>query len=255
MRSRGPPTTNTDRHHHPSNPPAAPQQQTNNSLNFKQLLHKAAASQQHVADTNWQLTCTHTLCRDSNFLYKTNPISMRAARSCAPRESHVPASKKKSGGTSDCRASVVQPESNRCQSAHQNNILCHLPLPVAMSSRRSRTKIPPPRTLHDQFASPRHSGRWGAPDSRRRRLCRGEHACELPAARAEGAASVSVHRRPTPNRCQGHRANVRSEPTTEQSAGRCAQHFTTKVRAMQLAAFSANQAWCQPIRAIVIFAL
>ena len=50
-------------------------------------------------------------------------------------------------------------------------------------------------------------------------------------------------------------ATVRSEPTTEQSAGRCAQHFTTKVRAMQLAAFSANQAWCQPIRAIVIFAL
>ena len=222
--------------------------------NFKQLLDKAAASQQHVADTNWQLTCTHTLCRDSNFLYKMNPISMRAARSCAPRESHVPASKKKSGGTSDCRASVVQPESNRCQSAHQNNILCHLPLPVAMSSRRSRTKLSPPRKLHGQFASPRHSGRWGAPDSRRRRLCRGEHACELPAARAEGAASVSVHRRPTPNRCQGHRANVRSEPTTEQSAGRCAQHFTTEVRAMQLAAFSANQAWCQPIRAIVVFA-
>ena len=69
VRSRGPPTTNTDRHHHPSNPPAAPQQQTNNSLNFKQLLHKAAASQQHVADTNWQLTRTHTLCRESNFLY------------------------------------------------------------------------------------------------------------------------------------------------------------------------------------------
>ena len=92
-----------------------------------------------------------------------------------------------------------------------------------MSSRRSRTKIPPPRTLHDQFASPRHSGRWGAPDSRRRRLCRGEHACELPAARAEGAASVSVHRRPTPNRCQDRRANVRSEPTTERPARRCAE--------------------------------
>ena len=202
----------------PGTPPAAtprPNSRLTTVCNFKQLLDKAAASQQHVADTNWQLTCTHTLCRDSNFLYKMNPISMRAARSCAPRESHVPASKKKSGGTSDCRASVVQPESNRCQSAHQNNILCHLPLPVAMSSRRSRTKLSPTRKLHGQFASPRHSGRWGAPDSRRRRLCRGEHACELPAARAEGAASVSVHRRPTPNRCQGHRANVRSEPTTE----------------------------------------
>ena len=85
VRSRGPPTTNTDRHHHPSNPPAAPQQQTNNSLNFKQLLHKAAASQQHVADTNWQLTCTHTLCRDSNFLCKDKSDLDLAARSCAPR--------------------------------------------------------------------------------------------------------------------------------------------------------------------------
>ena len=156
---------------------------------------------------------------------KTNPISIRPPEvvHLGSRESHVPASKKKSGGTSDCRASVVQPESNRCQSAHQNNILCHLPLPVAMSSRRSRTKLSPPRKLHGQFASPRHPGRWGPPDSRRRRLCRGEHACELPAARAEGAASVSVHRRPTPNRCQGHRANVRSEPTTERPARRCAE--------------------------------
>ena len=86
VRSRGPPTTSTDRHpHHPSNPPAAPQQQTNNSLNFKQLLHKAAASQQHVADTNWQLTCTHTLCRDSNFLCKDKSDLDSAARSCAPR--------------------------------------------------------------------------------------------------------------------------------------------------------------------------
>ena len=120
--------------------------------------------------------------------------------------------------------------------------------------RRRHRKLSPPTKLRGRFASPRHSGRWGGPDSRRRRLCRGEHACELPAARAEGAASVSVHRRPTPNRCQGHRANVRSEPTTEQSAGRCAQHFTTEVRAMQLAAFSGKQAWCQPIRAIVVFA-
>ena len=158
------------------------------------------------------------------------------------------------GGSSLTRGFVPRQDCPRNRTAGINALVGDLPLPVAMSSRRSRTKIPPPRTLHDQFASPRHSGRWGAPDSRRRRLCRGEHACELPAARAEGAASVSVHRRPTPNRCQDHRANVRSEPTTEQSAGRCAQHFTTEVHATGCAALAGNQAWCQPIRAIVVFA-
>ena len=51
----------------PTTPP--PQQQTNNRLQLQQLLDKAATSQKHAADTNWQLTRTHTLCRESNFLY------------------------------------------------------------------------------------------------------------------------------------------------------------------------------------------
>ena len=54
-------------------PPTPPQQQTNNSLQLQmqpqQLLDKAAASQKHAAHTKWQLTRTHTLCRESNFLY------------------------------------------------------------------------------------------------------------------------------------------------------------------------------------------
>ena len=75
-----PPTPNTGRHHHPRHPPCChPQQQTNISLQLQQLLDKAAASQQHVADTNWQLTCTHTLCRDSNFLYGSGQQSNKRA--------------------------------------------------------------------------------------------------------------------------------------------------------------------------------
>ena len=32
---------------------------------------------------------------------------------------------------------------HKCQADHQSNTLCHLPLPVAMSSRKSRTKVSP----------------------------------------------------------------------------------------------------------------
>ena len=79
---------------------------------------------------------------------------------------------------------------HKCQADHQNNTLCHLPLPVATSSRKSRTKISPPRKQIGCAASPPPTSRWGALDSTRGRLCCSYRACQIDQPRER-----RVHRR------------------------------------------------------------
>ena len=124
---------------------------------------------------------------------------------------------------------------HKCQADHQNNTLCHLPLPVATSSRKSRTKIAPPRKQIGCAASPPPTSRWGALDSTRGRLCCSYRACQIDRPRER-----RVHRRPTANRSAAEPISAASPPPSNppKSAPR---NPPPEVRAMQLAALAGNQ--------------
>ena len=132
----------------PSNPPAAPQQQTNNSLNFKQLLCKAATSQQlcgrakkpDLHDTMTRCTGQHA----NNHHTSTQRCVSRPAQLAQPPERGEKPSAENVTGADTQPSPKGKCQRHKCQADHQNNTLCHLPLPVATSSRKSRTKISPP---------------------------------------------------------------------------------------------------------------